>query len=141
MQMLAPLGPVYQAGTLSGNPLAMRAGLATLPHLRAPNFYSDLNVKSRHLADGLRAAFKEANLPVQINSAGSLLTIFFNENPIYNYDDAKKSDTKKFAKFFNEMLDRGIFLPPSQYEALFVSAAHTESDIEKTIQAARESLK
>jgi glutamate-1-semialdehyde 2,1-aminomutase len=141
MKLLAPLGPVYQAGTLSGNPLAMRAGLATLPHLRAPNFYSDLNLKSRHLADGLRAAFKEANIPVQINSAGSLLTIFFNENSIRNYDDAKKSDTKKFAKFFNEMLDRGIFLPPSQYEALFVSAAHTESDIEKTIQVARESLK
>ena len=141
MQMLAPLGPVYQAGTLSGNPLAMRAGLATLPHLRAPNFYPDLNVKSRHLADGLRAAFKEANIPAQINSAGSLLTIFFNENPIRNYDEAKKSDTKKFAKFFNEMLDRGIFLPPSQYEALFISAAHTESDIEKTIQAARETLK
>ena len=141
MQMLAPLGPVYQAGTLSGNPLAMRAGLATLPHLRAPNFYPDLNMKSRHLADGLHAAFKEANIPVQINSAGSLLTIFFSENPIRNYDDAKTSDTKKFAEFFNEMLDRGIFLPPSQYEALFVSAAHTESDIEKTIQAARESLK
>src|SRR5271154_2308916 len=140
MQMLAPLGPVYQAGTLSGNPLAMRAGVATLPHLRAPNFYPDLNLKSRHLADGLRAAFKEVNIPVQINSAGSLLTIFFNENPIHNYDDAKKSDTKKFAKFFNEMLDRGIFLPPSQYEALFVSAAHTEADIQKTIQAARESL-
>jgi glutamate-1-semialdehyde 2,1-aminomutase len=141
MQMLAPLGPVYQAGTLSGNPLAMRAGLATLPHLRAANFYADLNLKTRHLADGLRAAFRDAGVPAQINSAGSLLTIFFNENPIHNYDDAKKSDTKKFAKFFNEMLDRGIFLPPSQYEALFVSAAHTESDIEKTIQAARESLK
>ena len=141
MQMLAPLGPVYQAGTLSGNPLAMRAGLATLPHLRAPNFYSDLNEKTQRLAHGLRAAFKEANIPVQINSVGSLLTIFFSENPIRNYDDAKTSDTKKFAEFFNEMLDRGIFLPPSQYEALFVSAAHTESDIEKTIQAARESLK
>jgi glutamate-1-semialdehyde 2,1-aminomutase len=140
MQMLAPLGPVYQAGTLSGNPLAMRAGVATLPHLRAPNFYPDLNLKSRHLADGLRAAFKEVNIPVQINSAGSLLTIFFNENPIKNYDDAKKSDTTKFAKFFNEMLDRGIFLPPSQYEALFVSAVHTEADINHTIHAAKESI-
>jgi glutamate-1-semialdehyde 2,1-aminomutase len=140
MQMLAPLGPVYQAGTLSGNPLAMRAGLATLPHLRTPNFYPDLNLKSRHLADGFRAAFREAGVPAQINSAGSLLTIFFNENPIKNYDDAKKSDTNKFAKFFTEMLDRGIFLPPSQYEALFISAAHTEADINQTIQAARESL-
>jgi glutamate-1-semialdehyde 2,1-aminomutase len=141
MQMLAPLGPVYQAGTLSGNPLAMRAGLATLPHLRTPNFYPDLNMKSRHLADGFRAAFREAGVPAQINSAGSLLTIFFNENPIKNYDDAKKSDTTEFAKFFTEMLDRGIFLPPSQYESLFVSAAHTEADINQTIQAARESLK
>ena len=141
MQMLAPLGPVYQAGTLSGNPLAMRAGLATLPHLRAANFYADLNKKSQRLAEGLRAAFKQANVPVQINSAGSLLTIFFNENLIQNYEDAKKSDTKKFAGFFNKMLDRGIFLPPSQYEALFVSAAHTDSDIDRTIEAARESLK
>ena len=141
MQMLAPLGPVYQAGTLSGNPLAMRAGLATLPHLSAPNFYKDLNEKSRRLAEGLRKAFQEANVPVQINAAGSLLTIFFNENPIQNYDDAKKSDSKKFAKFFHEMLNRGIFLPPSQYEALFLSAAHTDSDIDRTIEAARESLK
>jgi glutamate-1-semialdehyde 2,1-aminomutase len=139
MRMLAPLGPVYQAGTLSGNPLAMRAGLATLPHLRAPNFYADLNEKSRRLAEGLRKAFKDADAPVQINAAGSLLTIFFSENPIRNYEDAKKSDTKKFAKFFNEMLDRGIFLPPSQYEALFVSAAHTEADIDRTIEAARKS--
>jgi glutamate-1-semialdehyde 2,1-aminomutase len=139
MQMLAPLGPVYQAGTLSGNPLAMRAGLATLPHLRAPNFYTDLNEKSRRLSEGLRAAFKAANVPVQINSAGSLLTIFFNEIPITNYDDAKKSDTKKFAQFFTNMLDQGIFLPPSQYEALFVSATHTDSDIDRTIEAARKS--
>jgi glutamate-1-semialdehyde 2,1-aminomutase len=139
MQMLAPLGPVYQAGTLSGNPLAMRAGLATLPHLRAANFYADLNKKSQRLAEGLRKAFKAANVPVQINAAGSLLTIFFNENPIQNYEDAKKSDTKKFAQFFNAMLDQGIFLPPSQYEALFLSAAHTESDIDRTIEAARKS--
>ena len=83
---------------------------------------------------------REAGVPVQINSAGSLLTIFFNENPIKNYDDAKKSDTKKFAKFFTEMLDRGIFLPPSQYEALFISAAHTEAEIDHTIQAAKESI-
>ena len=136
MQMLAPLGPVYQAGTLSGNPLAMRAGLAVLPHLSAPNFYEDLNKKSRRLADGLRKVFAESRIPVQINEAGSLVTIFFNPNPIKNYDDAKKSDTGQFASFFTKMLDQGVFLPPSQYEALFVSAAHTEADIERTIKAA-----
>lgn len=141
MQMLAPLGPVYQAGTLSGNPLAMRAGLATLPHLRAENFYEELNRKSERLAGGLRKVFEEAKVPARVNSAGSLITIFFQAGPIRNYDDAKKSDTKAFADFFTKMLDQGIFLPPSQYEALFVSAAHTEADIDRTIVAARESLK
>ena len=139
MQMLAPVGPVYQAGTLSGNPLAMRAGLATLPHLRAPNFYEDLNKKSQRLAEGLRKVFAEAKIPTQINAAGSLITIFFANCPIKNYDDAKKSDTTHFANFFTNMLDQGIFLPPSQYEALFVSAAHTEADIDRTIEAARKS--
>jgi glutamate-1-semialdehyde 2,1-aminomutase len=137
MQMLAPLGPVYQAGTLSGNPLAMRAGLAVLPHLSAPNFYDDLNKKTQRLAEGLRKVFAEAKIPVQINESGSLLTIFFASDPIRNYADAKKSDTGAFAKFFTKMLDQGVFLPPSQYEALFVSAAHTEADIDKTIEAAR----
>ena len=141
MQMLAPSGPVYQAGTLSGNPLAMRAGLATLPHLRAENFYEELNRKSERLAGGLRKVFEEAKVPARVNSAGSLITIFFQAGPIRNYDDAKKSDTKAFAGFFTKMLDQGIFLPPSQYEALFVSAAHTEADIDRTIVAARESLK
>jgi glutamate-1-semialdehyde 2,1-aminomutase len=140
MQMLAPLGPVYQAGTLSGNPLAMRAGLAVLPHLSAPNFYEDLNKEAQRLADGLRKVFAEAKIPVQINESGSLLTIFFTAAPIRNYADAKKSDTAAFAKFFTKMLDQGIFLPPSQYEALFVSAAHTEADIDKTIAAAANAL-
>ncbi len=140
MRMLAPLGPVYQAGTLSGNPLAMRAGLATLPHLRVPNFYEDLNKKSQRLAAGLRKVFADAKVPTQINAAGSLLTIFFNANPIRNYDDAKKSDTARFAKFFTKMLDEGIFLPPSQFEALFVSAAHTEADIDRTLEAARRAV-
>lgn len=140
MERVAPLGPVYQAGTLSGNPLAMRAGLATLPRLEAPGFYGAVNRRTQRLAEGLRNALKESALPGQVNVAGSLLTLFFRERPVRNYDDAKKSDTKKFGKFFQEMLERGIFLPPSQYEALFVSAAHTDADIDRTIAAARQSL-
>jgi glutamate-1-semialdehyde 2,1-aminomutase len=140
MERVAPLGPVYQAGTLSGNPLAMRAGLATLPKLEAPGFYDAVNRRTQRLAEGLRNALRAAGVAGQVNVAGSLLTVFFCEQPVRNYDDAKKSDTRKFAKFFQEMLERGIFLPPSQYEALFVSAAHTDGDIDRTIAAARESL-
>jgi glutamate-1-semialdehyde 2,1-aminomutase len=140
MERVAPLGPVYQAGTLSGNPLAMRAGLATLPKLEVPGFYEDVNRKTQRLAEGLRAALRETGVTGQVNVAGSLLTLFFCEQPVRNYDDAKKSDTARFGKFFQEMLERGIFLPPSQYEALFVSAAHTEAEIDRTIAMARESL-
>ena len=140
MERVAPLGPVYQAGTLSGNPLAMRAGLATLPKLEAQGFYEGVNRKTNRLAEGLRAALREAGVAGQVNVAGSLLTLFFCEQPVRNYDGAKKSDTARFGKFFQEMLERGIFLPPSQYEALFVSAAHTDADIDRTIAAARESL-
>src|SRR5580692_1789076 len=140
MERVAPLGPVYQAGTLSGNPLAMRAGLATLPKLEAPKFYEDVNRRTQRLAEGLRNALKEAKAAGQVNVAGSLLTLFFCDQPIQNYADAKKSDTARFGKFFQEMLERGIFLPPSQYEALFVSAAHTDAEIDRTISAARESM-
>ncbi len=140
MERVAPLGPVYQAGTLSGNPLAMRAGLATLPRLEASGFYDAVNRRTQRLADGLRKVLKETSVAGQVNVAGSLLTLFFREQPVRNYDDAKKSDTKRFGKFFQEMLERGVFLPPSQYEALFVSAAHTDADIDRTIGAARESL-
>jgi glutamate-1-semialdehyde 2,1-aminomutase len=140
MERVAPRGPVYQAGTLSGNPLAMRAGLVMLPKLQAPGFYDDLNRKTKRLAEGLTAALQEAAIPGVVNIAGSLLTIFFSENPIYNYADAKKSNTARFGRFFQEMLRRGFFLPPSQYEALFVSAAHTDPEIDATIAAAHESL-
>jgi glutamate-1-semialdehyde 2,1-aminomutase len=141
MEMVAPLGPVYQAGTLSGNPLAMIAGLATLPKLEARGFYDELSKKSGRLGEGLREALRESGIAGQVSVAGSLMTVFFTSEPVMDYSDAKKSDTKRFAAFFREMLERGIFLPPSQFEAMFVSAAHTEADIEKTIQAARESLK
>jgi glutamate-1-semialdehyde 2,1-aminomutase len=141
MQMVAPLGPVYQAGTLSGNPLAMQAGLATLPHLRTPEFYNELDRKAARLAEGVSGAIRDVGVPAHVNVVGSLVTLFFCDGPVRNYDDAKKSDTKRFAAFFTAMLDRGIFLAPSQYEALFVSAAHTDADIERTISACRESLR
>jgi len=140
MELIAPLGPVYQAGTLSGNPLAMRAGLAMLAKLEASGFYEELNANTDRLAEGLRGALKDASVPGQVNVAGSLLTVFFTSSPVRDYSDAKKSDTARFAVFFNEMLKRGILLPPSQFEALFVSAAHTEADIDRTIDAARDSL-
>lgn len=141
MERVAPLGPVYQAGTLSGNPLAMRAGLASLPKLEAPGFYEALNARAQRLAEGLRAGLKDSGVEGVVNVAGSLLTIFFAPGRIRNYADAKKSDTARFAAFFQEMLARGIFIPPSQYEALFVSAVHTDAEIDRTIQAANESLR
>jgi len=141
MEMLAPLGPVYQAGTLSGNPLAMRAGLATLPKLEASGFYEALNAKTQRLAEGLRRALAESGVPGQVNVAGSLLTLFFTAEPVRDYAGAKKSDIARFGAFFRAMLDRGIFLPPSQFEAFFLSAAHTDADIDRTIDAARESLR
>jgi glutamate-1-semialdehyde 2,1-aminomutase len=140
MEMIAPLGPVYQAGTLSGNPLAMRAGLATLPRLAAAGFYDALNRKAQRLAEGLRAGLEAAGVPGRVNIAGSLLTLFFNAEPVWDYAGAKKSDTSRFAAFFHQMLDRGIFLPPSQFEALFVSATHSDEDIDRTIAAAHESF-
>jgi glutamate-1-semialdehyde 2,1-aminomutase len=140
MERVSPLGPVYQAGTLAGNPLAMRAGLAMLPKLQAAGFYEDLNRKTKGLGEGLRAALNDSGVPGVVNIAGSLLTIFFTNAPVNNYADAKKSDTARFGLFFQEMLRRGIFLPPSQYEALFVSAAHSDAEIDATIAAARESL-
>jgi glutamate-1-semialdehyde 2,1-aminomutase len=141
MDLIAPLGPVYQAGTLSGNPLAMRAGLASLAKLNAPGFYDVLKRRVERLAAGLREALRESGVPGQVNTAGSLLTLFFAVDAVANYTDARKSDTARFAAFFREMLSRDVFLPPSQFEALFVSAAHTDDDIDSTVAAARASLK
>jgi glutamate-1-semialdehyde 2,1-aminomutase len=118
----------------------MRAGLAMLPKLQASGFYEDLNRKTQRLGQGLRAALNGSGVPGVVNIAGSLLTIFFTDAPVNNYANAKKSDTARFGLFFQEMLRRGIFLPPSQYEALFVSAAHSDAEIDGTIAAARESL-
>lgn len=141
MDNVAPLGPVYQAGTLAGNPLAMRAGIATLKELSKPGLYAGIEERARKLASGLRKAVAGAGVAAQVNSIGSLSTIFFTAEPVANYTDAKRSDTKRYARFFREMLNRGIFLAPSQFEAAFVSAAHTDADIERTIAAASEVLK
>jgi glutamate-1-semialdehyde 2,1-aminomutase len=140
MDRVAPLGPVYQAGTLSGNPLAMSAGIASLDLLAAPGFYDALEARSRRLGDGIAAAVKETGAPARAVRVGSLLTLFFSREPVTNYAKAKNSDTERFAAFFRAMLDRGIFLAPSQFEALFVSSAHTDADIDRTIQSIRESL-
>jgi glutamate-1-semialdehyde 2,1-aminomutase len=140
MERVAPLGPVYQAGTLSGNPLAMRAGIETLRRLGAPGFYDALERKSNQLADGMRGAFAEAGITGRVERAGSLLTLFFSAGPVRDYADAKRSDTRRFAAFFHHMLERGVLLPPSQFEALFISAAHTDEDLARTVAACRESL-
>jgi glutamate-1-semialdehyde 2,1-aminomutase len=135
MAFVAPSGPIYQAGTLSGNPLAVSAGLAMLRHIRAhPEIYDYLNQVTARLA-----ACAPENITV--NRVGSMMTWFFTEEPVTDYDSAKTSNTTQFGKFFHAMLERGIYLPPSQYEALFVSAAHTEADIERTVEAAQESFR
>ena len=141
MNNVAPLGPVYQAGTLAGNPLAMRAGIATLTELNKPGFYEGIHELAGKWVAGLKKAVSAAGLPAQVNSIGSLSTLFFAARPVANYADAKRSDTKLYARFFREMLERGIFLAPSQFEAGFVSAAHTKADIDRTIAAAEESLR
>jgi glutamate-1-semialdehyde 2,1-aminomutase len=140
MDRVAPLGPVYQAGTLSGNPLAMTAGIASLDLLAVPGFYESLDARAKRLGDGIEAALRETGVPAKVVHAGSLLTLFFSGGAIQNYADAKMCDTRRFAAFFRSMLDRGIFLAPSQFEALFVSTAHTDADIDRTIAACRESL-
>jgi glutamate-1-semialdehyde 2,1-aminomutase len=141
MNHVAPLGPVYQAGTLAGNPLAMRAGIGTLKQLTKSSFYEGIHSQARRLVTGLREALRETGISGQINAAGSLATLFFTGEPVRHYNDAKRSDTKRYARFFREMLDRGVFLAPSQFEAAFVSAAHTAEDVTRTVEAARDSLK
>ncbi len=135
MDRIAPAGPVYQAGTLSGNPMAMGAGIATLRHL-GPASYERLERVSALLADGLAAAAKEVGVPVQVNRVGSMLTVFFSEKPVFDAASARACDTKRFGRYFHAMLDAGIYLPPSQFEAAFVSLAHSDEDIETTLAAA-----
>jgi glutamate-1-semialdehyde 2,1-aminomutase len=141
MNHVAPLGPVYQAGTLAGNPLAMSAGIATLKELSKPGVYEAIDELAKKLVAGLRKAIADAGVAAQVNSIASLSTIFFAPHAVSNYDDAKKSDSKMYARFFRELLHRGIFLAPSQFEAMFVCAAHTSGDVDRTIVAASDALK
>ena len=136
LDRVAPLGPVYQAGTLSGNPLAMAAGIETLSRLTAPGVYADLEAKGRHLAGGLAQAAAAARVSVTINRVGSMLTLFFTPGPVTDVASARTADAARYAAFFHEMLMRGVSLPPSQFEAAFLSAAHTDDDIEQTLAAA-----
>jgi len=139
MQMLAPLGPVYQAGTLSGNPLAMAAGIATVSHLIAERetVYAHLAETTRQIAVGVAREAKAAGVPLSVNWMGSMVTWFFTEKNVIDFDTASTSDMARFGKFHRAMLERGIWLPPSQYEAAFVSAAHGEAEVDYTISAAR----
>lgn len=140
MDMVAPVGPVYQAGTLSGNPLAMAAGLWTLGQLK-PRLYAGLSKLGAQLAEGLADAAREAGVPLQVNGIGSVLTPFFTSEPVTDYDSALKADTAAYGAFFRGMIERGIYPPPSQFEAWFLSAAHTAADIKATVRAARETLR
>ncbi len=136
MERMAPVGDVYQAGTLSGNPLAMSAGLATLDILSQPGVYGDLDEKAAYLARGLRAAAHDAGVSVVLNRIGSLGCGFFTSNSVYDFESAKKSDAHTYAVFFQEMLQQGVYMAPSQFEAFFVSLAHKEEDLDMTVQAA-----
>jgi len=140
MEMVAPVGPVYQAGTLSGNPIAMAAGLATLSLLKEA-VYQKLESRSAALAEGLEKAARKANVPVQINRVASQMTLFFNSNKVVDYQTALQSDRDRFSKFFLALLEQGVYLPPSQFEAFFLSTAHSPSDIEKTVEAAYRAFK
>src|SRR5579864_9458486 len=142
MDLVAPLGPMYQAGTLSGNPLAMAAGCAMLKHLREhkQEIYPKLEKLSGELVEGVAAAAKEAGVALCHNRVGSRVTWFFNPGPVTDWDSASKSKTESFGKFFRTMLDAGVYLPPSQYEAAFLGATHSEEDVQRTIAAAKQAF-
>ena len=142
MEMVSPSGPVYQAGTLSGNPLAMNAGYAALIYIKEhPEVYQTLEEKSAYLENGIKDGIKSVGKNFQFNRIGSMMTFFFTEEKVTDFSTAVKSDTKLYGKYFHEMLNRGIYLPPAQFEAMFVSIAHTKADLDKTIRASQEALK
>ena len=141
MQSVAPLGPMYQAGTLSGNPLAMAAGIATLKQLQADAIYERLDRLGGLLEEGLRKAAAQAERPVRINRCGSLLTMFYADEDVVDYESALRSDTSAYAAAHARLLERGVFFAPSQFEAAFISAAHSEEDIAVTIEAVADSLR
>jgi glutamate-1-semialdehyde 2,1-aminomutase len=140
MKWVAPEGPVYQAGTLSGNPLAVAAGIAALKALKTGGVYSKLERMTLELVSGMQKAAEYAGVPVQINTIGSMFTVFFAPAPVADFQTAKNSDTARYAKFFHALLNRGVYFPPSQFETCFLSLAHAHSDIKATIRAAREAF-
>jgi glutamate-1-semialdehyde 2,1-aminomutase len=140
MDRVAPLGPIYQAGTLAGNPLAMRAGIATLDQLSTPGLYEHIEELAGTLVSAIREAIHTEKIPAHVNTIGSLATLFFTQDPVNDYSDAKKSDAKKYTRYFRNMLERGVFLAPSQFEASFVSLSHNKANIDFAISAAQESL-
>lgn len=142
MDLVAPLGPMYQAGTLSGNPLAMAAGLATLTYLKEhrEEIYPRLDKLSGDLTAGVASLAKEAGVPICYNRVGSMFTWFFAAGAITDWNSAAKADTEAFGRFFRSMLDSGVYLPPSQFEAAFLGAAHTEEDVQQTITAAKQAF-
>jgi len=140
MQKVAPLGPVYQAGTLSGNPIAVSAALAMLPHLTA-DLYARLESLGARLEAGLLQGLSESGVVGSVQRVGSMITLFFAKGPIKSYDDAKNADTERFGRFHREMIARGEYWPPSQFEAAFISGAHTDADIDRTIENAKAAIK
>jgi glutamate-1-semialdehyde 2,1-aminomutase len=140
MDLVSPAGPVYQAGTLSGNPLAMTAGRWALDNL-TPKLYGHLASLGARLADGLADAARRAGVGLQVNAVGSVLTPFFTSQPVRDYASAISADTAQYARFFRAMIGHGVYPPPSQFEAWFLSGAHTRADIDRTIRAAREAMK
>ncbi len=141
MKHVAPEGEVYQAGTLSGNPVATACGIATLQLIKSPGFYENLEQRAEMLVQGLREAAQAAGVPAQINSVGSMMTVFFTGNPVTDFASASQSDTQRYAAFWRSMLESGIYLPPSQFEAFFLSNAHSNREIERTIHAAETAFK
>lgn len=142
MDFVSPAGPVYQAGTLSGNPMAMHAGYAILQYLQKnPSVYEDLDRKTRAICEGIGENLKAVSLDYTIHQVGSMFTLFFNGQPVYNFEDAKKSDLKAFGMYFNHMLEQGIYLPPSQFEAIFVSNAIGQQEIDRILEANLQALK
>jgi glutamate-1-semialdehyde 2,1-aminomutase len=140
MELVSPAGPVYQAGTLSGNPLAVSAGLAQLEELRRSNGWKKLEESGRRLEEGLQGILARRSLPYAVNRVGSMFTLFFSDGPVTDFDSATRSDVGRHAAFFEKMLARGVHLPPSQYEALFISLAHETADLDRTLEAAEEAL-
>ena len=141
MEMVAPLGAMYQAGTLSGNPLAVSAGIATLTELQKPGVFKKLEEMAERLTEGLTKAFQAAEIPSSINRVGSMFTGFFNDGPVTTLEDAEGSDTEMYGRYFHAMQENGVYIAPSQFEAGFVSTAHTEADIDATVTKASEALR